>query len=55
MSWFWKHYSFICPNVTQFLQTTLQSNVPHTTEQHANIHGTSSSGGTEQEQTAHIK
>ena len=43
------------PNVIQFLQIILHLSVPQTTEQHAKIHGTSSSGGIEQEHTRHIK
>jgi hypothetical protein len=39
----------------QFLQIILHSNIAHTIEQHANMQGTSSSGGKEQEQTRHIK
>ena len=39
----------------QFLQMGVHSKVPHTIEQQAKIHGTSSSGGIEHEHTKHIK
>jgi hypothetical protein len=39
----------------QFLHIGLHSKVPQTIEQHANIQGTSSSGGAEQAQIRHIK
>ena len=38
----------------QFLHIRSHSNVPQTIEQHANIQGTSSSGGAEQAQIRHI-